>query len=96
MQALPLQSILDSVAANVRRLRQRRHLTQEELAEAAGLDARYVQRVERGEVNMRLETLVRLAAPLGETPARLLRKATLGPPSPGRPRKAQFSPRRVR
>ena len=35
--------------------------TQEQIAEGSGLDVRYVQRIEAGEVNLTLESLVRLA-----------------------------------
>ena len=49
---------------NVASLRVRRKLTQEELAEAAGLSARYVQSVEAGEYFPSLPTLVRLRAAL--------------------------------
>lgn len=82
-----LQVLLDSVAGNVRRLRQRKALTQEALAEAAGFDSRFLQRVERGEVNMRLETLARLATALGVPPGGLLKAAALPAARPGRPRR---------
>lgn len=49
------------------------------------MDARFLQRVERGSVNMRLETLLRLATTLQVTPARLLRRAALPAGVVGRP-----------
>ena len=82
----PLQAQLDAVAVNVRTLRAQRGFTQERLAEAAGMDPRFFQRIERGQVNMRLETLLRLALFFGVTPARLLRKAALANGVGGRPK----------
>ena len=49
---------------NVARLRERRKLTQEELAEKAGMSARYLQSIEAGEYFPTLPTLVRLRAAL--------------------------------
>lgn len=96
MQRTTIQNLLDFVAANVRRLRARQQLTQEALAELAGMDARFLQRVERGQVNMRLETLLRLAEALGVPLVRLLRRASLPAPTPGRPRIAAARRRRSR
>jgi transcriptional regulator with XRE-family HTH domain len=79
--------VLRYVAANTRRLRARRDFTQEELAEATGLDTRFVQRVERGTINMSIETLVRIADGLGVLPGALLRTAHLPRPRPGRPKR---------
>ena len=61
----PLALYLRSVAANLRRLRLRRGLTQEALAERAGLDLSYEQRVERGATNLSMSVLVALARALG-------------------------------
>ncbi len=36
-------------------------VTQERLAEGAGVDARYLQRIEAGEKNITIETLVKIA-----------------------------------
>jgi transcriptional regulator with XRE-family HTH domain len=49
---------------NVARLRERRKLTQEELAEKAGVSARYLQSIEAGEYFPALPTLVRLNSAL--------------------------------
>jgi transcriptional regulator with XRE-family HTH domain len=60
------------LAANVRRLRQKRGLTTEESAERAHLHARHWQKVEAGEVNATLATLSRIADVLDVTVAELL------------------------
>ncbi|MDI1429617.1 helix-turn-helix domain-containing protein [Polyangium sorediatum] len=79
--------ILGYIGANVRRLRLSRGLTQERLAEAAGLDLRFLQRVERGQTNVGVAVVVALADALNVPPARLFRKAALPEAKPGRPRK---------
>ncbi|WP_338046355.1 helix-turn-helix transcriptional regulator [Polyangium spumosum] len=79
--------VLGYIGANVRRLRLSRGLTQEQLAEAAELDLRFLQRVERGQTNVGVAVIVALAGALGVPPGRLFRKATLPEAKPGRPRK---------
>ena len=61
---------------NVARLRKARNLSQEELAEVAGVGVDTVGRVERGERHtVRPQTLARLARALGVEPAVLLGSA---------------------
>jgi transcriptional regulator with XRE-family HTH domain len=52
------------VAQNVRSLRLARHLSQEKLAERSGLHRTYVGSIERGERNISIENIDRLAAAL--------------------------------
>jgi transcriptional regulator with XRE-family HTH domain len=46
------------LGANIRRLRRQQHLTQEAVADASSLNSSYFGRLERGEVNATLETLL--------------------------------------
>ena len=62
-------------------------MTQERLAELADIDVRYVQRIERGVVNLRFKSFVKLATALDVSPAALLRPASLKPAKVGRPRR---------
>ena len=80
--------VLGWVAANVRQLRLARGLTQETLAEAAGLDLSYVQRVERAETNPTIEVLVDFANALEVAPGVLLVPAKMAAIRRGRPPKA--------
>lgn len=58
----------------VRRARSRNELTQEELAEAAGVHRNYIGDVERGETNVGFLNLLKLADGLGLSPAELLKR----------------------
>ncbi len=57
---------------NVRRRRRKLGLSQEELADRAELHRTYVGSIERGERNVSLENIVRLAAALEVKPGALL------------------------
>ena len=70
----------------MRSRRLKRAFTQEALAEAADLDLRFLQRVERGQTNLSVAVLVALADALGTSPAELFRPAKLPEAKPGRPR----------
>ena len=64
--------ILKAFGEHVRELRKRRGLSQERLAAEAGLDRTYVGGIERGERNVALVNIVKLAQALEVPPARLL------------------------
>lgn len=61
------------VGRNIRLLRQERGLSQEELADVLGVHRTYMGGVERGERNLTLRTLERLADRLDVDPVTLLR-----------------------
>jgi len=78
---------LRSIAANIRRLRLRRRLTQEQLAGAAGIELRYVQTLESGRANPSAAIILVVAEALDVRPGMLFRPAELPPRRPGRPKK---------
>jgi len=60
------------VGRNIRRLRLARGLSQEDLADEIGVHRTYMGGVERGERNLTLRSLERLAERLGVSPLSLL------------------------
>ncbi|HEO1760255.1 MULTISPECIES: helix-turn-helix domain-containing protein [unclassified Pseudomonas] len=73
MPVKPQQCALVTVfAANVRRRRLELGLSQEELAEAAGVHRTYVGMLERGEKNVTIYNIERIAIALGVRPSALL------------------------
>lgn len=62
------------VGENVRRLRLSRGLTQDELAEAAGVAVRFLGGVERGQENPSLSVLGKVAAELNVHPRELFQE----------------------
>jgi len=56
---------LKAFGANLRRERTRKGLTQEKLAELADLNTRTVQKIEAGNINILLTTVLRLRKALG-------------------------------
>ncbi len=61
------------VGRNVRRLRQRKGLTQEEFAEISGFSQQYISSLERGRRNPTIVTLYELATALGVSHMELVR-----------------------
>ena len=57
----------------VLKLRKARNLSQEQLAELAGLHRNYIGGIERGERNVALINIVRLAKALGVSPSELFK-----------------------
>ena len=64
---------LVKIGRNLRRLREDRLLTQEELGEAAGVSRDQVSRIERDEVDPRFSTIRKLARALVVEPRELTR-----------------------
>jgi len=69
-----------TVGRNLRRLRRDRALSQEALADELGLHRTYIGGVERGERNLTLRTVERLADSLGVPPGDLLTEDGVAPP----------------
>jgi XRE family transcriptional regulator, regulator of sulfur utilization len=64
------------VGENVRELRTLSALTQEELADSAGITATALSRIERNEAEPRPSTIRKLAAALGVEPRELIRRSS--------------------
>jgi transcriptional regulator with XRE-family HTH domain len=58
-------TVLAALGQSVRRRREARELTQEKLAEKAGLDPTYISGIERGLRNPGIKNVARLARALG-------------------------------
>ena len=61
------------VGRNVKRLRQRKGLTQEAFADVSGLSQQYISGLENGRRNPTVVTLHELASALGTAPMELIR-----------------------
>ncbi|MDH2916067.1 MAG: helix-turn-helix transcriptional regulator [Gallionella sp.] len=68
-------------ASNMRRIRLEKNLTQELVAEAAGLHTNYISSVERGQRNISISNIERIACALGVTMPELL----TAPEKPSKP-----------
>lgn len=71
-KGLKTSSARQRFAQNLRRAREERNLSQEALADAAGLHRTYVGSVERGERNISIDNIERLANAVGLSPAEML------------------------
>jgi transcriptional regulator with XRE-family HTH domain len=65
-------SIARQFGLRVRELRLKNEISQEELADRCGVHRTYMGRVERGETNITLSNILKVARGLGVTPASLL------------------------
>lgn len=70
---------LAALGREVRRFRDAAGLSQEELAHRSGLHRNYIGGIERGERNVGVKTLFRLAASLNLTPSALLAGVSSSP-----------------
>ena len=66
------QAIAKQFGANVRKLRQKRGWTQEQLAQHSGLSPNYVGFVERGERNITLKNIVKISRGLGSPASKVI------------------------
>ncbi len=69
--------ILIAVGSTIRRIRLSKNISQEELAHLAGVDRSYMGAVERGDNNVAILKLARVAAALGISVSKLLKEAGL-------------------
>ena len=69
---------LKQLGRNIKVMRVRRDLTQEELAVEAGLERSYTGAIERGERNLSVISLLKLARALSCSPNELLEGVRLG------------------
>lgn len=58
------QSTLKIIGSNVRKRRKLKGLTQEQLADLAGMSFSYIGKIERGEYNLKIHTLEKVARAL--------------------------------
>src|SRR5215510_10263369 len=89
MQAASIQSAFGSF---LRELREKSGLHIEQLAEKSGLSSSRLHAIERGEVNLNLETMLILAMSMGMSLQELL-SGIAGRISPGRP--VQIKPKQL-
>lgn len=68
--------ILRLFGERLRELRTERNLSQERLAELAGLDRNYIGQIERAERNVALVNIVRISTALGVEPGELFVRFT--------------------
>ncbi|WP_098749496.1 helix-turn-helix transcriptional regulator [Paenibacillus sp. EZ-K15] len=61
--------LLKMIGERIKQLRKKQGMTQEELAEKAGINASYIGTVERGERNISIETLEKIIEGLGVSSA---------------------------
>lgn len=57
-------ALMETIGKNVRKYREKAHLTQSQLAELVGVENAFISRVERGQKLMKLKTLLSLAEAL--------------------------------
>ncbi|MNN74612.1 anaerobic benzoate catabolism transcriptional regulator [compost metagenome] len=67
-----MEQLARALGANIRAQRKARRLFQDALALACSIDRSYMGRIERGEVNITVEKLYRIASVLTCEPAELL------------------------
>jgi transcriptional regulator with XRE-family HTH domain len=69
---MPSSSPFELVGRRIQKLRRQLNLSQEDLADAAGLHHTFISLVERGKTNVSLRNLFRIALALDTTPSELV------------------------
>jgi transcriptional regulator with XRE-family HTH domain len=69
--------LLSNLGSVIRSFRKQAGMSQEALADAAGIDRSHMGKIERGERNLSLLNLMRVASALDALPSDLLREAGL-------------------
>jgi transcriptional regulator with XRE-family HTH domain len=69
-----MDDLRELFAANLRRLRHERGLSQDELADEAGLSRSYLSQIEVGKYHVSLKIIAKLAKALATDPADFLRR----------------------
>lgn len=87
MAAIDGETLIRNVGRRIAELRHSQGLTQEALAARARVSPRYVQKIERGVVNLTLVTIAQWAQRMGVEPAELLRSPKSVALASGRPRR---------
>lgn len=64
MEEFPCEAYYYRIGRNIRRLRREKGMSQEALAEAAGLSIKMIQKLEIGQKGFRMETIIRVAETL--------------------------------
>lgn len=67
-----MQNLAKALGAKIRGIRKERGISQDSFALKCGLDRSYMGRIERGEVNITVEKLFRIAVELECSPGELL------------------------
>lgn len=73
MVSRPMTNIQVQFGESIRRLREKRKLSQEKLAAEAGLHVTYIGRIERGGQNVSLNNIEKLARALKVKPEKLFK-----------------------
>ncbi|MEY9124771.1 transcriptional regulator with XRE-family HTH domain [Bradyrhizobium yuanmingense] len=79
MSSLIAMDLKEVMAINLRRIRHKKEMTQEELADGAGLSVRYVGAIERADVSASVTVLGRIAEALGVEATDLIKRTAVHP-----------------
>ncbi|QQG47966.1 MAG: helix-turn-helix transcriptional regulator [Candidatus Woesebacteria bacterium] len=69
---MKVTTVSKKIGKNIRKIRERKEITQEQLALDAGLNRAYIGYIERGERNPSTDTVVKIAKALKVSPKELI------------------------